>query len=62
MCEPILIFAQHHSITAHTLAQVDPGFCVGIKMVSSCFQRVLKWEQPQHSAVRHGQIISGMYP
>lgn len=35
MREPILIFAQHHSITVHTLAQVDPGFCIGIKTVSS---------------------------
>lgn len=34
MCEPILIFAQHHSITVHALAQVNPGFCIGIKTVS----------------------------
>jgi len=44
MCEPILIFAQHYSITVHTLSQVDPGFCISTKTVSSCFQCLLKRE------------------
>lgn len=62
MCEPILGFAQYHAITVHTLAQVDPGFCVGIKMSSSCFQCLSKWERVQHLTIRHGWIISGTYP
>lgn len=51
MCEPILIFAQHHSITVHTLAQAEPGFCVGIKTVS----RFLCWLKQMGTAAALGR-------